>query len=170
MSLAEKLPRSDQPIRFGDVGVSTEVDNILRLALRDPGLRRPDDRDPAPSGQNFTASHDLLDRAAATMDALRQRCDHLEHSLAMEGERFRSELAIAHKQAREWERCASTVKAQLGDYEPVLAELQLRVDTATARAEVAEARLVVAEREAAKAIGQARLLHDKIMEAFGPSF
>ena len=131
------------------------------------GRRRQDPLNPAQPGPDFEISLDLLGSAAAALSAIQKRCDLLERTVAAETGRFRSELATMSELAKEWERRATTVKAQLTDREAELTELRIRADTSAIRAEQAEARLIVAEQEAAEAVRQVKMFHDKIMEAFG---
>lgn len=167
MSLAHK---TSSPLdSFSQLGhVSGEMNNILRLALSNVARKpAPPVASPSRLGHPFDRSMDMLDRVANNMEALQRRCDHVERERASELDQFRSDVDAAQQQAKEWERRANTVRAQLCECEARLSELQLRLDATVHRAEHAETRLAAAEQQAAEAVDQVHRYHDKIMTVFG---
>ncbi len=166
MSLAHKTSPLDSLAQFGQV--SGEMNNILRLALNSVARKSATPMaSPSRHGHPFDRSMNLIDQVAGNMEALQRRCDQIERDRAQDAEQSRSEIDAAQQQAREWERRANTVRAQLCECEARLSDLQLRLDATVHRAEHAETRLAAAEQQAVDATDQAQRFHEKIMTVFG---
>ena len=166
MSLAEKMPAADGPLRALQPGTSPAIDNILRLALNGASAQRPP-HERSYADLDFGKAATLLDRATNAIAQLTNRRDELEQAAIARDDYYAEKLRQLQEQASEWERRAKVIKAQLQDSETRLADQQTRLDTLMHRAENAEARAAAAEQHAAEARRQLQLYYDKIVDTFG---
>ncbi len=131
--------------------------------------RRTEEDRPEPgelTAQNYQSAFELLDHAAAAIEALVTRRDQLETSLAEVSARAETAISAAQGRASSWQKLVADLKAQTREMESCLVTMQQRAEVAEVRVEAEKIRADGASRRAFDAQAVAQGLYTKIMSTF----
>jgi chromosome segregation ATPase len=138
--------------------------------VRMPSRQRSRGGEPGGQGElqpKLSAAFELLDRAAATVEALQGRCEKLESLLLEAVQRAETEIAAADAKSGEWERRTRRIETDLYETEQLLREAESRAKKAEGRADAAENRARAAEESTLEACKWLNAYCERVTKSMG---
>ena len=153
---------------------TSEIERLMRKVFDRATADPVQPQNSAHPGRDFETPFDLIERAAAALDVLANRCRQLESQMAEAAERTKVEAAAQEQVIGQWKKLASGMKTHAEDADKRAEAMKARLEAAEARAATAEARAVALKDASDAAAHQAMAaetlsteLHDKVVAAFG---